>query len=49
MMHAPDYDETLPAWPFHGKKGGAFLDPRWGSSPAVASKESGTTSANTPS
>src|SRR3989440_9152207 len=33
MMYAQDYDETLPAWPFDGKKGGVFNDPRfivWG-------------------
>jgi prepilin-type N-terminal cleavage/methylation domain-containing protein/prepilin-type processing-associated H-X9-DG protein len=29
MMYAEDYDETLPAWPFDNKKGGAFNDPRW--------------------
>ena len=33
MMYAQDYDETLPAWPFSGKPGGVFNDPRfrvWG-------------------
>src|SRR5438270_13311006 len=32
-MYAQDHDETLPAWPFSGKQGGVFNDPRfrvWG-------------------